>query len=537
MPAFIDAKALWWTAVYDLYNRRLAAFQQDAYARLLTQGLIGLEKENLRVAANGTIAQTPHPRALGSALTHPNVTTDYSEALIELITAPSSEVAVLLAQLDEIMRVVYAALDEEILWSTSMPCVVEGETSIPIAWYGTSNSGLMKRVYRQGLAYRYGKTMQIIAGVHFNYSFAQELWPSFTDIAGGDARHASKSESYMSLTRNLLRLGWLVPYLFGSSPAVCRSFFPNGQSDLEAFNGTTFYAPFATSLRLSDIGYQNNRESELGINIDYGSLPDYIESMTEAISQPHSEYQRIGVKVGGEYRQLNANRLQIENEYYSTVRVKEIAQRLEKPTTALALRGVRYVELRSLDVSPFDPLGVCESQLRFLELLMTFCLLHDSPPLSSDERREISYNLQQTAVQGRDPDLTLCRGGTAIKLRAWAGELLQQLRGVAEIMDGASGADDYARTLTEQLERVHDSDATPSARVLQEMRDNKESFFEFAMRWSYRHQRALAEHPITAGQAAEYQRRAEQSLAEQAAMEAADDVDFDTFLKEYFASQ
>jgi glutamate--cysteine ligase len=523
--------------VYDLYNRRLAGFQRVANAQLLTQGLIGLEKENLRVAPSGTIAQTPHPRALGSTLTHPNVTTDYSEALIELITAPQGEITALLAQLDEIMRVVYAALDDEILWATSMPCVVEGETSIPIAWYGTSNSGMMKRVYREGLANRYGKTMQIIAGVHFNYSFANELWPGFADIAGDDVHHASKSEGYMALTRNLLRLGWLVPYLFGSSPAVCKSFFANGESDLQTFDASTFYEPFATSLRLSDIGYQNNREAELGINIDYGSLSRYIESMIDAISQPHGDYQRIGVKVGGEYRQLNANRLQIENEYYSTVRVKEIAQRLEKPTTALALRGVRYVELRSLDVSPFEPLGVCESQLRFLELLMTFCLLHDSPPLSDDERREISYNLQQTAVRGRDPDLTLYRGGNAFKLRTWAGELLQQLQGIAELMDAASGANDYARTMDEQSERVHDGDATPSARVLQEMRDNKESFFEFAMRWSYQHQRVLAKRPISAEQAAEYRRLAEQSLAEQAAMEAADDVDFDTFLKEYFAGQ
>ena len=205
--------------------------------------------------------------------------------------------------------------------------------------------------------------------------------------------------------------------------------------------------------------------------------------------------------------------------------------------TALAQRGIRYIELRSLDVSPFDPLGVCESQLRFLKLLMTFCLLHDSPPLSSDERREISHNLQQTAIRGRDPELVLYRGGQAIKLRAWAHELLQQLQGVAELMDAQLGGDDYARTMAEQFERVQDADATPSARVLQEMRDNKESFFEFAMRWSYQHQRALADRPLAPEQAAAYQRMAKQSLAEQAEMEAADDVDLDTFLNEYFASQ
>ncbi len=521
--------------MYELYNRRLAAFQRDGNARLLCPGLIGLEKENLRVTPSGTIAQTPHPRALGSTLTHPHVTTDYSEALIELITAPHEEYAAVLAELDEIMRVVYAAIGDELLWATSMPCVVEGERSIPIAWYGRSNSGFMKHIYRQGLARRYGKTMQVIAGVHFNYSFAEPLWPAFAEIAAGDAQHGSKSESYLSLTRNMLRFGWLVPYLFGASPAVCKSFFGARPSKLQAFDRTTFYEPFATSLRLSDIGYKNNREAELGINIDYSSLPHYIESMVEAISRPHAEYERIGVKVGDEYRQLNANLLQIENEYYSTVRIKEIAQRLEKPTTALARRGVRYVELRALDVSPFEPLGVYESQLRFLKLLVTFCLVHDSPLLSDDERREIAHNLEQTALRGRDPALMLCRAGESLALKTWAAELLQQLQGAAELLDAALDTGDYTRTLREQLACVEDSDATPSARVLQEMRDNNESFFEFAMRWSHRHERDLRARPVTGERAARYEHLAQKSLADQAALEASDEVDFDTFLREYFA--
>jgi len=211
--------------LYSLYKKRLAHFLDDNSGALLRSGRVGLEKENLRVGTDGHIAQTLHPASLGSSLTHPYITTDYSEAMLECITPPFVNLQEALEFLGDTHRFVYEKLEDELLWSASMPCVVEGDANIPIALYGSSNLGTMKTVYRKGLGYRYGKLMQVIAGSHFNYSFADAFWPVYQEHE--QDKRASRDfidSSYFCLVRNLQRIGWLVPYLFGSSPAVCKSF-------------------------------------------------------------------------------------------------------------------------------------------------------------------------------------------------------------------------------------------------------------------------------------------------------------------------
>ncbi|MCJ9710393.1 glutamate--cysteine ligase, partial [Bordetella hinzii] len=156
-------------------NPRLALVQ--AHLDLLAQTLRGVEKEGLRVDAQGALALTPHPSGLGSALTNEQVTTDYSEALLELITGTHTSVDSLLAELRDTHRFVYSVLDGEFIWNQSMPARLPPEAEIPIAWYGKSNTAMLKHVYRRGLAERYGKTMQCIAGVHYNFSLPDALWP------------------------------------------------------------------------------------------------------------------------------------------------------------------------------------------------------------------------------------------------------------------------------------------------------------------------------------------------------------------------
>ena len=363
--------------MYQRLQQRLSLLAASDFEEALSTSKIGLEKESLRVLPEGGISQTPHPVAWGSALTNPQITTDFSEALAELVTPPCDSVTEVIQSLDDIQNFVYRNLDDEILWATSMPCVVAGETGIPLAQYGSSNAAQMKTAYRRGLGLRYGRSMQVIAGVHFNYSFSDKFWRQYqpllnkTDGMQSDDLQAGAlqnfiSDQYMGLIRNLLRYGWLVPYLFGASPAICKSFLNGQRTILQDFNSNTYFEPYATSLRLGDIGYQNNKEELAGIKACYDSLDAYIESMQCAINTPYPGYEKIGVKVNGEYQQLNANILQIENEYYSSVRPKQIVQGNEKPSTALKKRGIQYVELRSLDVNVFDPHGINSEQLHFL---------------------------------------------------------------------------------------------------------------------------------------------------------------------------
>jgi glutamate--cysteine ligase len=417
-----------------------------------------------------------------------------------------------------------------------MPCVVAGETSIPIAQYGSSNAGRMKTVYRNGLGYRYGRVMQVIAGVHFNYSFPDSFWPVFQDIEGQTGnRQDFISVSYFALIRNLQRFGWLVPYLFGASPAVCKSFLGGKASSLESFNETTYFQEFATSLRMGDIGYQNNQEAETGIKANYDSVETYVESLKWATETPCPDYEKLGVEVAGEYRQLNANILQIENEYYSTIRPKQIMDAFEKPIHALKRRGVRYVELRSIDVNAYDPLGINERQLRFLEAFLVFCQLHESPVISALERKEIDHNELATAHRGRDPRLVLQRNGKKVKLKDWAMEILDNMTGVCDLLDEGRAQKPYGESLAVQIDKVKDPERTPSARMLAEMRARDEGFFHFAMRMSQQHQTYFQELAPDAARTAEFTHLAEQSWVQQRKLEAANDEPFSDYLQRYFA--
>ena len=211
------------------FAARLAWLGAGGRAALIRNGLRGVEKESLRVTEDGLLARRPHPRALGSALTHPYITTDYSEALPELVTPPQRTHWETLQFLCDLHGFIQRRLDGELLWPASMPCELPPDDEIPIAQYGPSNAGLMKTVYRRGLGYRYGRAMQAIAGVHFNYSLPARFWPEYRAFAERSEPLADfRSAELMALVRNYRRCAWLVTYLFGASPALCRSFRPDG---------------------------------------------------------------------------------------------------------------------------------------------------------------------------------------------------------------------------------------------------------------------------------------------------------------------
>ncbi len=522
--------------MYSSTRERLERLIEQAGHSAINSGLKGLEKESLRVTQDGRIAQTEHPRALGSALTHPSITTDYSEALLEFITPPMPSATQTLAALEDIHRFVYSVLEDELLWATSMPCVVGGDKSIPIARYGSSNVGFMKHVYRRGLDYRYGRSMQAISGVHFNYSLPEAFWEAWRTVEG-DPRplQTIKSDGYFRMIRNFQRFGWLIPYLFGASPAVCKSFFLSPRDDFDSFDDYTYYLPYATSLRMSDIGYKNRAQADL--KVSYDSLESYLDSLTHAIETPDPEYLEIGVKVDGEYRQLNANILQIENEYYSFVRPKNVTQSGEKPSIGLRRRGVHYVEIRALDVNAFDPVGVAATQLYFIEALLIFCILHDSPVIGAREQREIDQNQALVAREGRRPGLTLMRDGHAMPLPEWGLAIGEALLPICQVLDQDAEGAPYTEAVRAQLLALQHPEQTPSARALTEMRKHSETFVQFAMRLSRQHAAYFHGRPLPEAQQREMERIAAESLAEQAALETQDELSFDQYLERYFAQR
>ena len=519
----------------QLLNRRLALLSERTNLTLLEQCLHGIERECLRVTGDARLAQTPHPEELGSALTNDQITTDYSESLLEFITPALPDPADTLASLDKIHRFAYSKLGNEFLWSPSMPCPLPAEADIPIAYYGTSNIGQLKYVYRKGLALRYGKTMQCIAGIHYNFSLPEALWPVLKQAEGfvGSDRDY-QSSAYIALIRNFRRYSWLLMYLFGASPALDAGFLRGRSHQLEQFDADTLYLPYATSLRMSDLGYQSNAQA--GLTPCYNDLNSYTDSLRKAVATPYAPYVEIGTHQDGEWVQLNTNILQIENEYYSNIRPKRVTYTGERPIQALVSRGVQYVEVRLLDINPFLPVGIDLPQARFLDAFLLYCALQESPQFDGAECGSCSSNFLSVVKEGRRPGLQLQRNGQPVDMKEWAAELLENIAPLAALLDQSHGGDAHSNALDEQLAKIKDVSQTPSAKVLASMTEHKESFAQFSMRQSLAHAEFFRSQPLSAEEQTAFEEKARKSLLEQTEIEQTEEGDFDLFVASYQAS-
>ncbi len=489
----------------------------------------GIEKESLRVTPSGALAGTPHPVGLGSPLTHPHITTDFSEAQPELITGVHDSAGACLAELTDIHRCVYGHLGDELLWAASMPCILEDDAAIPVGRYGTSNVGRTKTIYRVGLGRRYGRLMQTISGIHYNFSLPPSLWPAVAAARGDAFDGAAPTRGYFALIRNFRRRAWLLAYLFGASPAVCKSFVRRRRHTLETFDEGSLYLPHATSLRMGPLGYQSAAQSSL--HVSYNSLEAYGATLRDALTRPYPPYEAIGLKDGdGNYLQLGTALLQIENEFYGVIRPKRRARPGERPIQALNARGVEYVEVRCLDLDPFAPVGIDADAMRFMDVFLLSCLLADSPPDSAEESERMLANQLAVVERGRSPELWLEGAGGPRRQTEWAAEILAECEATAALIDAAGGGDAAARAVAAQQEKVANPAATPSARVLAAMQAERTPFFHFAMRQSVLHKRHFLAQPFAAATHERFERLSRESLAEQARVEATDAEPLDAYL-------
>ena len=515
---------------------RLALLADTENASVLASIVRGIEKESLRVEGSGQLAKTPHPDALGSALTHPSITTDYSEALLEFITAPSSSIDQILRELEEIHRYTYQHIDDELLWASSMPCQLGEDSSIPVGQYGSSNIGRMKTVYRLGLGHRYGRQMQTIAGIHYNFSVPDSLWQQLQESEGNQqCLQDYKTDGYFDLIRNFRRYFWLLLYLLGAAPAVCKSFVRNRQHDLVAFgdDSHSLHKPFATSLRMGNLGYQSDAQSSLVVC--YNDMDQYNRTLKGALETPYKAYEKIGLKDDqGNYRQLTTNLLQIENEFYSPIRPKRTAASGETPLEALQRNGVEYIEVRCIDVSPLAPCGIDRQTIRFLDTFLLFCLLKESPKTNNNEYRQITENQRRTVADGRNPELELLDGDHSRKLVDWGMELVAEMAPVAALLDQANNTDEYQSALATMSDRLEDNSLTPAAMLLDEMQQNNETYYRMAMRKAVEHREYFRSQQLSPEVIEKYRQMAAQSLSEQKQIEAADTLSFDDFLAAYY---
>ncbi|MGL4858424.1 MAG: glutamate--cysteine ligase [Enterobacteriaceae bacterium] len=497
----------------------------------------GVERETLRVTKEGDLSMTPHPAALGSALTHPWITTDFAESLLELITPVDDNLDHMLEFLTDIHRHVARQLGDQRMWPFSMPCFIAKEQDIILAQYGTSNLGRFKTLYREGLKQRYGALMQTISGVHYNFSLPLSFWQARDGVTDEESGKEVISNGYFRLIRNYYRFGWVIPYLFGASPAICSSFIKDRKVSLpfEELDNGVLYLPYATSLRMSDLGYTNKSQRDLGVT--FNELHSYVGALKGAIHTPSAEFAELGVKVNGVYKQLNSNILQIENEFYAPIRPKRVTHGGETPSDALLRGGVEYIEVRALDINPFTPVGLDQQQARFLDLFLIWCALADAPTMDSSEMECTRHNWNRVILEGRKPEQTIGLGCDSVRepLAKVGQELFHDLIRVAKVLDNINNQHHYVQVCNNLISAFVNPELTLSARMLAAIK--QQGICQFGLSLAEQYHQILAAEPLMVLSEQQLAAQAQASVDRQREIEQSDTQSFEQYLQAAMESE
>ncbi len=512
-----------------LFNNKLKALKGSFDKQSLVFRR-GLERESLRVDASGNLSMIPHPDFLGSKLSHPTITTDFSEAQPELITPVSSSIPETLKSMNDIHRYVYSGLEDEVLWSASMPCVLSGDADIPIAQYGSSNLGKLKTTYRNGLGNRYGRSMQTICAIHYNFSFSNEFWQKLAHSEGADNSSTYRTKRYFDVMRNFRRFSWLAIFLTGASPAVCNSFVKGRAHNLEKFDKGSLYQPEATSLRNGNLGYQSDAQSEL-IDICYNSLENYVERIARAVVTTYPPYTKIGTSKNGEYLQVNDCVLQSEAEFYTTIRAKRVPRSGVNFLKSLLDEGVEYVEVRLLDIDPYQPIGINETTIHFLDTLLLYCLLVESPKHDDALCESVANNVTEVVHRGRNVNTLINDQGKQRTIAEWGNEILNDLLSLADQLDEIMGTGSHRSSIQSQQQKLADPDLTPSGVILKDMHSESVPFFRFAMNKAIEHKQHFMDQPLSKGELEYFERLVATSKENQEHVEQQASISFDAYLK------
>ena len=493
----------------------------------------GIEKEGLRVQApSAKVSKRAHHKDLGHKLTHPYITTDYSEHLLEFITPVFNKDKNLQEFIKQVHKFSYLNMDpDEVIWSSSMPAILpENESDIPLAYYGESFPGKLKTLYRSGLGYRYGRSMQTIAGMHFNFSFSKSfIIEMFKQLNTHEDLREFQDAMYFKLIRNFKRTSFILPLLFGASPVVDKSFLKDKDHDLEELGKDTYGLKYATSLRMGGLGYTSSAQEN--IQICYNKLPTYIKALEEARLSSYPPYEKIGLKKDGEFIQLNTNLLQIDNEFYSTIRPKHVALSGESALHALYRGGVEYIEVRLMDLNPYTIGGINEEGIRFLQHYLTYCLCADSPELSFDECKITEENFKEVVRNGRNPNCEINYKGSMQSLNEVSLEILDEME---ELLACCSDLKNYfVSGINKQREKLSNYELLPSEKVLSHINENY-SFVDHILETSIKLKEEVLKEPKKEEVFSELEVLKTKSFREEEVVFRKQSGDFETYLDNYF---
>ncbi len=361
-------------------------------SHVVTKGMFGLEKENLRVDKDGKLALTPHPAIFGDKEENQYITTDFSESQVEMITPPLPSIEEVCSFIRTLHDVVSDEIGDELLWPQSLPPRLPSEDQIPIAKYKDASKELEE--YRKSIAEVYGKYRQMICGIHFNISLDDEWFTALqkeldNSISIGDL----KEEVYLKITRGLMRYRWLLIWMFSETPLAEPNFKVRSlQDDEERF----LRCKASIALRSGPLGYRN-RDNYI---MDFYSIEGYNHIIEELVSEGKLHYAK---------------------ELYLPIRMKFLDKDQGKPS---------YLEVRFLDLDPLSPSGVNEEALYATYMLFLYALLCEEEG-EFNEKEQLDATLRQdlAACYGRCADTSfpeeIAKGA---KITDEAGAVIQKMK-------------------------------------------------------------------------------------------------------------
>ena len=403
-------------------------------------GSFGIEWESLRARGKGELSLTPHPRAFGDKLKNPLITTDFSESQIEMITPVFDTIDKAFDTFSLLADLVNSSLPEdEYLWFQSIPCILPYNDEIPIAQY--SDEGESSQKYREDLAKKYGVKKQMISGVHFNFSFDDDVLKKLQKILGSELTFKEfRNEVYLKIARNYLRYCWLIIYLTGCSIGSHNTFTEECIHLMDAKDDYgSYYSTKGPSFRNSSCGYKNLKN----LYPSYASVEDFTRDVEDFIERGD---------------------LSEAKELYTQIRLKpkDPADYLN----SLNEDGIQYIEIRTLDINPFYQCGLVRHDMKFLHLFLIYMFVKDESSYANWQE-EAHINEENAAEMAYDESMRLIRDGKKVTLKSWASEIINEMYGMCEVF----GIDEERKTLRLMCNRIKDPSLTYGQRLLNMIRD------------------------------------------------------------------
>ncbi|WP_455644764.1 bifunctional glutamate--cysteine ligase GshA/glutathione synthetase GshB [Methanosphaera sp.] len=388
-------------------------------------GNFGLEKEGLRITSNGKLALTPHPEIFGKKLENPYITTDFSESQVEIVTPTFHSIDEAYHYLSFIVDIVNTNIsDDEYIWNSSLPCIIPPSDKIPLAKYSNSDNGKQAEIYRKNLAKKYGTKKQLISGIHYNFSFTEETIKKLHENYHKNIEYKEfKNQLYLKIVRNYLRYKWLIIYLTGASVGAHETFTTECTKLMNKTDEkNSFYSTEGPSFRNASCGYKNL----LPLYPRYDSINNFISDVNSFIED---------------------GSLSEAKELYTQIRLKPKDR--DDVLKSLKQDGILYIEIRTVDINPFDKCGITKLDMNFIHLFIIYLLITDETDYPNWQADGV-INEELTAQSGYRTDTKLIKDGEKITIKEWATEILEKMKEMNTELQ--LNSEDILDTIQEKIE-------------------------------------------------------------------------------------